>query len=882
MTGRPTRFPRSFVSIVLVFACGLTGLMGMHAALAGGADINDSVARIVSRMDRRDADSIWSDVRRLRDLGDPAVPAIKKAMKDAEPSGQLGCAGALMSLGHESAAADALLSLVWNAPDRAIRIQAVRVLSKGVQDNDLRTKVAKQMIDRLEEVYSPAEKIALAKGLWSVSGEHRVRAKDILRDILKSEDPGYRLDAALALAELGEPYSARAVLREFKDDPTPRGELARAYYENLELQTRIESLNNRLRGSNNSRKGGLSLPRNETSLYNELAREIRNRLSEDGNLKLWTTAAVRNLEDHEFLEEIVNKVMRHHIGDVDRETLMNAAARGILDALDIHSTFFTGEELDRWSFDLDPSYAGIGAYVNIVDDRFVIVRPIYSGPAYSLGLRTGDWIQEVDGWPTLQKPVEEITRRLKGLPGTSVEIKIARKGWEEPRVFEITRDNIEIPTARGEMLPGDIGYVRLDSFGGETAAELEEAMQNLERQGMKALVLDLRNNSGGYLATARKVVDKFLPAGKLICECKGVDDEPVYDSEGKYQYFTTDNLHHEEIPMVVLVNGASASASEIVAGALQEHGRATIIGTRSFGKGSVQNMFPLQTRPSEPHLDDARENGIWDEGEQYTDSNRNGRYDYGESWVDVPRRNRRWDPGESFEDRNGNGKWDSSEAYTDSNRNGRYDAPETFTDLDQNGKWDRGPHVKITLARYFLPNGRSIHREMDREGRVLNEGGVVPDVEQKFETLPNWILEEFDRLRDSPDLAAYVDGIVAATRELALELAQYDGFDSSRYPAYDDFVTEIDSPLPAPEMRRLVRMAVRRRVQDELGREFIQDVQEDTQLQRAIHHLADSIRLNLTDHPTLSHIPERFADAGTKAETERLVKDERAGGNDAK
>jgi len=855
---RAARLVLSVAAVGVVIAL-LPGLVRIVRAQASDRSIDDQVARIVSRMERRDAGAIWSDVRRLRELGDPAVPVLRARLETSpSPIARLGCASALLDLGDATRAVDELLSLMWNAPERSIRIQAVRVLSR-VTEGDLREKVAAQFDERLADTYAPSEKIALAQGLWKTSADRRIQAKDLLRDVLRSDDPDTRLDAALALADIGEHASARAVLDEFRDDPTLRGDLARAYSTILRKNDQIE------RQALGRTRSLRRVPRGEGDVpdRDRLVAAIERRLAEDDAIPELTEQTLRNLRDYELLEEVVEKILSNFMGSegLDRSELIDAAARGVLEALDPHSTFFTGDELERWSFDLDPNYAGIGAYVNDDEGKFTITRPIYSGPAYEIGLRSGDWILEVDGWSTFEQPVDEVTRRLKGLPGTSVKIKVARETWPKPREFEVVRDNIDIPTVQGEMLPGDIGYVRILTFGLESASELEDEMRRLASAGMRGLVLDLRNNSGGYLSTALRIVDKFLPAGKLIVECKSLDGEPVYDAGGKYQYFTSDDLRHEDVPVVVLVNRGSASASEIVAGSLQQHGRAEIVGTRSYGKGSVQNMFRLRSRPDEAHEDEPRENGTWDPGERYTDRNGNGRYDYGEPWDDVPRFNGRWDPGERFDDADGDGRRDEDETYTDANRNGRFDPPERFVDSDGDGKWDRGPHVKITIARYLLPNGVSIHKELDAEGRVVSEGGVVPDVEQELDPLPMWMLEEFERLREDERVVAWANDLLDERRQFAIDLARFDDFDASRYPGIETLGEELDTRLPLDALRRLLRSVVRREVQDEIGREFIQDLQEDEQIQRAVARLAETLDLDLARVPELRHIDRRFADA---------------------
>jgi carboxyl-terminal processing protease len=846
-------------------------------------DIASEVETIVRRMERRSPSDVWGDERRLEALGDPAVPAIRKALETAGPTARLGCASALLALGQTDDAVDALVALVGTSEDRDLRIHAIKVLGGIDPGTGLETgkRVADALLEHLDDTFHPIEKVTLLKTLWRLSPENRVRAKTLLKETLESDNPEYRLESALALAEIGDPYSARSVLLEFLEDPTVKGDLARSLFTQLEYQQRIEMLDRKIRDLESGGSPREADRSDADRFLAELEARLADRYAQRGELNALFVQklmerVVDHMEDHEFVEEILDKVSRYYIrrNDLTREEMMDAAARGILDALDDHSAYFTGEEIERWSFDLNPDYAGIGAYVNNVDGRFTIIRPIYSGPAYDVGLRSGDWIMEVDGWPTADKTVEEITRRLKGLPGTKVKVKISRKLWKEPKEFEIVRDNIEIRTVKSRLLPGGIGYVEISNFASETSEELEDELRKLESEGLRALVLDLRDNSGGYLTTARQVVDKFLPAGKLIVECKGADDEPVRDSRGRWSYFTTGSFPHPEVPMVVLINRASASASEIVAGCLQEHGRAVIVGERSYGKGSVQNLFPIESRPGESFTDVPRENGHWDEGEAFEDRDGNGRYDLGEPFSDAPRRNGRWDAGELFEDADGNEQWDPGEPYTDSNGNRRYDPPEDFVDRDGNGKCDQGPHMKVTIARYFLPNGRSIHREVDRDGKVLHEGGVIPDIEQEVPDVPLWILEEGEKIIESKALEQYVEDRIGEHRDDFILLAEFDGFDPSRYPDFEELYEGLDTRVPREDIRRwLRRFYVRRKVQDILGREFIEDVQEDVQLQRAIARLADEIEVDLASIPWYRHFADKFAEAGTEEPKTRVAEE---------
>jgi carboxyl-terminal processing protease len=189
----------------------------------------------------------------------------------------------------------------------------------------------------------------------------------------------------------------------------------------------------------------------------------------------------------------------------------------VVAGLDPHSTFFTSDDYKRFFFELNREYGGIGAFVNFDQDNdFSIVRPIYSGPAYEAGLRSGDKILEVDGWETAGHTSDEIVLRLKGRPDTPVVLKVFRAGFQEPQIPTIVRRQISVPAVNWAMVPGDIGYIELVSFSSNLAGELRRALGDLERRGARGIVLDVRNNTGGYLHQATDVVEQFLEGRKLV------------------------------------------------------------------------------------------------------------------------------------------------------------------------------------------------------------------------------------------------------------------------------------------------------------------------------------------------------------------------------
>jgi carboxyl-terminal processing protease len=232
-------------------------------------------------------------------------------------------------------------------------------------------------------------------------------------------------------------------------------------------------------------------------------------------------------------------------------------------------------------------FGGLGIEITIRDDILTVVSPIESTPAFRAGIQPGDQIVKVNGESTKELSLIEAVKKLRGPEGSSVTIAIMRQGFSEPKDFTLSRAVIQIKSVRWTKLQDDVGYIKLRSFQKTSAEELEEALQDLGEQKIHSLVLDLRNNPGGLLEQAIAVSDLFLEGGKLIVYTKG-----RLANQSMKGYSKNDGLH-VSYPLAIIINGGSASASEIVAGALQDLGRATVVGTQSFGKGSVQTIIPL-------------------------------------------------------------------------------------------------------------------------------------------------------------------------------------------------------------------------------------------------------------------------------------------------
>jgi len=271
---------------------------------------------------------------------------------------------------------------------------------------------------------------------------------------------------------------------------------------------------------------------------------------------------------------------------VDDTALMRGAIRGMLAALeDPHTSFMDPNEFKDANAGLAGNYEGIGAYVDASGDFLTVISPIKDSPAEAAGLRAGDKIVAIDGEDMTGINPELARQRVLGPSGTTVILTILREGEEKPFDVSIVRAKITIKSVEYEM-KGDIAYIQLNTFGDTTSDELQAALKDLMAQNPKGLILDLRNNGGGYLRTAVEVLSQFVKKGEIaLVEQYGDGKRDTYETLGGG--LATD------IPMIVLINEGSASASEIVAGALQDYGRAQLVGVKSYGKGSVQNWIPL-------------------------------------------------------------------------------------------------------------------------------------------------------------------------------------------------------------------------------------------------------------------------------------------------
>jgi carboxyl-terminal processing protease len=289
----------------------------------------------------------------------------------------------------------------------------------------------------------------------------------------------------------------------------------------------------------------------------------------------------------EILTEVLRQVEKNYVEPQKAKDLIYGAIKGMVRGLDPHSSFMTKEEFRELMAETKGSFSGIGIEITVKDKVLTVVSPIEGTPAYLAGMKAGDKIIKVEGESTLDMSLMEAVKKIRGPEGTPVNLTVFREGEKKPLEFAITRGVIPLKSVRYFFLTPDIGYVRISTFQGNTSEALSEALNELEKGGkMKGLVLDMRNNPGGLLSQAIDVSEMFLDSG-IIVSTKGRSGS--HDIEARAHK----NSHPRDYPMIVLVNGGSASAAEIVAGALQDNERAMILGSRTFGKGSVQTILPL-------------------------------------------------------------------------------------------------------------------------------------------------------------------------------------------------------------------------------------------------------------------------------------------------
>lgn len=294
----------------------------------------------------------------------------------------------------------------------------------------------------------------------------------------------------------------------------------------------------------------------------------------------------------DLLREAMQYIRLYYVDEekIDYKNLMHGAVKGMLESLgDDHTSFLSEEDFADLKSSISGNFGGLGIYITVKDGYPTVISPIEGTPADKMGIEAGDIIVEIEGKPTKGMNIDEVVKKLKGKEGTKVTFKVARESALELIPFTITRAKINVPSVKSGFIKKGLAYIKITSFGEKTTKSLKKAISKLKEKGMEKVIVDLRNNPGGLLSAAEKISDMFINEGKIVYT-RGRhprDDEDFYASAER-------TLIDYNVPVVVLVNEGSASASEILSGAIQDTNRGLIVGAKTFGKGSVQNIIELK------------------------------------------------------------------------------------------------------------------------------------------------------------------------------------------------------------------------------------------------------------------------------------------------
>jgi carboxyl-terminal processing protease len=298
-----------------------------------------------------------------------------------------------------------------------------------------------------------------------------------------------------------------------------------------------------------------------------------------------TGHATETYEELRTFSEVLTQVQKNYVDDTKVKDLVQGAIRGMLSTLDPHSAYMTPEMYKEMQVETKGEFGGVGIQIGVKENRLAVIAPIDGTPAQRAGIKAGDYITKVNEESTKDLSLMDAVQKMRGPKGTKVNLTIQRDGSSDAMQFTLVRDTIKIESVKSKVLD-NIGYVKLTQFQEATGRDLGRALKQFKEQKVQSTILDLRNNPGGLLTAAVEVSEQFLPNGKLVVYTKGRESK-------KDEWFAKGRDQMDDSPMIILVNEGSASASEIVAGALQDYGRAVIVGTTSFGKGSVQTILPL-------------------------------------------------------------------------------------------------------------------------------------------------------------------------------------------------------------------------------------------------------------------------------------------------
>lgn len=489
----------------------------------------------------------WDTGTALFRLGPDAQPALEAALEGAAPSQTLALSYALLRLGSQNQATRALEQMITSDKLPLDSRMSAAALLGSYGGNYASARLRMLLADTaLPELL----RVEMAKSLWKLT--HGATAHDILTAVMRDgKTRAARTEATLALGRFGRFTDTQAQLELLATQPGKYGEEARTIIDQnrkIDLQTSRDDFPARL--------------------MQELIQKTRQLYAPDDT-------------DPGEVEQL------------KPENMASVAADAMLHSIDPFSAYLDEEDFRDLAEQMRADYGGIGAWVGVRNGRFTILTPMYGQPAFQAGIRSLDVVDQVDGQDISGLPLNKVVKMLKGKPKSKVTLSIVRRGWDEPRNFEVVRDLIEVPSINAQLLPGNIGYIRLNGFNEDprldssTSKALQKTLEEFKKQGMTGLLLDMRNNPGGLLPEAVHVSEQFVANGNKVVSSKG-------KALPEQSYFST--ISGEPTwtgPMVVLINQGSASASEIVAGALRDLDRATLVGQKTYGKGSVQQLIPI-------------------------------------------------------------------------------------------------------------------------------------------------------------------------------------------------------------------------------------------------------------------------------------------------
>lgn len=688
-------------------------------------EIRQSAARIFDEIREADGSKMQQVLRGLKRDGNSAFFDELERIDGLPLLKQIGCAEVLSfrgSLeGHKL-----LLRVLKSSSEIENQIEALRVLANyGLigADQESRKSFQIEILSYLRSNIALTKnsklKTALARALWryGVQEDDRISAMESLNEAFLNDSPEGKLDVAFALAELnGFSLVPNSVIK---------------YLELIENEAGVEGI--------------------RAKQILEKHKLMRHLLEDDryyGRL------------GQPLLDELVQKVGKFYV-DVKYTNpayLVESGARGIAGGLDRFSSYLGVKQWKEFQEGMSGAYAGIGAVLRQQGDSVYIERVFYNGPAYNAGIRSYDEVVGiVEAGGSVTGDFKEILDKIRGKAETKVSLRISRVSSPKELVFEVIRENIQIPAVQTVRLLGGIAYVKLSSFGNDSDDEFKLKLDELESyKPISALIIDLRNNPGGLINAAQGIAGLFLDDNELIVYSEGRNEEIAPRREYRVQRGRDDEdpdsqrrNAKREYPLVVLINGQSASASEIVSGALQDHKRAKLVGERSYGKGSVQQVMPLDSTKGASAL-------------------------------------------------------------------------------------------KLTIAKYYLPSGRSIH-----------EVGLEPDIDIQDQTGPTE-RDDWGKEWSYKPFIMYVHKNMDQDIELFKRLAWCDNQEFTNYPLFEPFYSSLQTGVPRQYVRYKLRQYLRQILSDRRGKEYVVDVVEDAVLKKGIETICKMVGIKIEDFPDYS------------------------------